>query len=224
MFQRKFFISAVMLALFFVVPSSAFADRATDLVFSDGVLSNIPQDKTVTYEHLRIGPEGSEFNSIADGRVSLAIVPSEIGGDEVVLEMLVGGQLRNRTPFPADAGNPIVMAFLESSLRSMAQITGGSPFYLRNRIKESLRSGGQVEPVEITIDGASVDAMKITFMPFLNDKNAARMGDFAKLELVFVVSENVPGGFILFSANTPETDGQRIYQESMRYSSLADQE
>lgn len=224
MFQRKFSISAAMLALFFVVPSSALADRATDLVFSDGVLSNIPQDMTVTYKHLRLGPEGSAFHSIADGQVSLAIVASEIGGDEVILEMLDSGQLRNRTPFPADAGNPIVMAFLESSLRSMAQITGGSPFYLRNRIKDSLRSGGVIEDVTLSVGGESVDAMKVTFMPFLNDKNAARMGDFAKLELVFVVSKNVPGGFILFSANTPETNGKRIYQESMRYTSLADQE
>jgi hypothetical protein len=213
-----------MLAFCFVVPNDVLADRATDLVFSNGVLSNIPQDKTVTYNHLRLGPEGGEFHSIADGQVLLVIVPSEIGGDEVILEMLDNGQLSNRTPFPADAGNPIVMAFLESSLRSMAQITGGSPFYLRNRIKESLRSGGQIEPLKITIDGASIDARKITFMPFINDKNAAKMGDFAKLELVFVVSESVPGGFVLFSANTPETDGKRIYQESMRYSSLTDQE
>jgi len=223
MIQHRFSFLALLVSLSIYVPQMALADRATDLVFSNGVLGNIPQNKTVLYKHLRLGPEGSEFHSIADGQVSLAIVPSQIGGNEVILEMLDSGQLRNRTQFPADAGNPIVMAFLESNLRSMAQITGGSPFYLRNRIKESLRSGGQIEPVKIAIDGVPIDAMKITFMPFINDKNAARMGDFAKLELVFVVSDSVPGGFILFSANTPETDGQRIYQESMRYSSLADQ-
>jgi len=224
MIRHRFSVLALLVSLSIYSPHMALADRATDLVFSNGVLGNIPQDKTVTYTHLRLGPEGNEFHSIADGLVSLAIVPSEIGGDEVILEMLDNGQLRNRTPFPADAGNPIVMAFLESSLRSMAKITGGSPFYLRNRIKDSLRSGGQIEPVKITIDGAIIDAMKVTFMPFINDKNAARMGDFAQLELVFVVSESVPGGFVLFSANTPETAGKRIYQESMRYSSLADQE
>ena len=224
MTRFKLHCSTLLLSLSIALPNAVFADRATDLVFSSGVLDNIPQDKTVTYEHLRFGPEGGEFHSIVDGQIFLAVVPSEIGGDEAVLEMLDNGKLRNRTPFPADAGNPLVMAFLESSLRSMAQITGGSPFYLRNRIKESLRSGGEIEPMTVIVGEASVDAMKITFMPFLHDKNAERMGDFAKLELSFIVSKNVPGGFVLFSANTPESDGKRVYQESMRYSSLADQE
>lgn len=219
-------ISLVSLVVSFclALPGLAQADRATDLVFSTGVLGNIPHDMAVTYEHLRLGPDSDEFRSIPDGSITLVVVPGDTGGDEAIMAMSNGGKARNRTPFPADAGNPLVMAFLESSLRSMAQITGGSPFYLRNRIKESLRSGGEVTPVQIVVDGETVDALEVTFKPFVEDKNAERMGDFSMLELKFVVSDKVPGGFVLFSALTPETDGVRIYQETMRYSSLIDQE
>lgn len=215
---------ALTCALCLALPGMAAADRAADLVFSTGVLGNIPAEKAVSYDHLRLGPESEEFHSIPDGRISLGVVELPEGGREAVMAMFDDGKARNRTPFPADAGNPLVMAFLESSLRSMAQITGGSPFYLRNRIKEALRSGGEVTPVRIEVDGAMVDASQVTFRPFVEDQNAARMGDFSGLELTFVVSESVPGGFILFSALTPETDGTRIYQETMRYSSLIDQE
>ncbi|AXX96672.1 hypothetical protein [Profundibacter amoris] len=215
---------ALVFSLVFVLPIQGRADSATDLVFSTGVLDNIPQQKTVTYDHIRLGPEDSGLNLIENGAVSLSVAEGENGGNEAILEMRDNGTLRNRTPFPADAGNPLVMAFLESSLRSMAQITGGSPFYLRNRIKESLRSGGQVTPTSFTIDDKSMPATSITFQPFQHDKNAARMGDFANLTLTFVVSDDVPGGFVLFSAATPMVDGNSLYRETIRYSSLADRE
>ncbi len=215
---------ALVFSLVFVLPIQGRADSATDLVFSTGVLDNIPQQKTVTYEHIRLGPKDSGLHLIENGLVALSVVGGEIGGNEAILEMRDNGTLRNRTPFPADAGNPLVMAFLESSLRSMAQITGGSPFYLRNRIKESLRSGGQVTPTTVTIGDKSMPATRITFQPFQHDKNAARMGDFANLTLTFVVSDDVPGGFAQFSAATPMVDGKSLYRETIRYSSLADRE
>ncbi len=215
---------ALVFSLLFALPIQGRADRATDLVFSTGVLDNIPQQKTVTYDHMRLGPKDSGLHLIENGLVSLSIVGAETGRNEAILEMRDNGTLRNRTPFPVEAGNPLVMAFLETTLRSMAQITGGSPFYLRNRLKESLRSGGQVTPTTITIGDKSMPATRITFQPFQHDKNAARIGDFADLTLTFVVSDDVPGGFALFSAATPMIDGKSLYRETIQYSSLADRE
>ncbi|WP_428541037.1 hypothetical protein [Profundibacter sp.] len=215
---------ALVFSLLLMLPIQGRADSATDLVFSTGVLDNIPQQKIVTYDHMRLGPKDSGLHLIVNGSVSLTVVAADTGGNEAILEMRDNGILRNRTPFPVDGGNPLVMAFLESFLRSMAQITGGSPFYLRNRIKESLRSGGQVMPTTISIGGETMPATQIAFQPFQHDKNAAKMGDFAMLTLTFVVSDDVPGGFALFSASTPMIDGKSLYRETMRYSSLMDQE
>lgn len=211
-------------ALSFLLAGSALADKATDMVFSTGVLDNIPAQKAVTYDHSRLGPDSDEFHSITDGSISLAVMPSDTGGAEAVMTISESGKRRSRNPFPADAGNPLVMTFLESSLRSMAQITGGSPFYLRNRMKESLRSGGEVTPVTVDVDGQPVAAFQVAFRPFANDKNAERMGDFSELTLTFLTSEMVPGGFVEFNAATPERNGARIYAETMRYTALTDQE
>jgi hypothetical protein len=164
-----------------------------------------------------------EFRSISSGAMLLAVQASDTGGREVLFKRLDGGQLRAVTPFPTSAGNPIVMAFLELSLRAMAQISGGSPFYLRNRMKESLAAGGSVTRTVISLDGKSVPAQAITFQPFVNDKNAARMGGFSGLELKFVVSQDVPGGFASFSATTPERDGTRTYEETVEYTGMQEQ-
>ncbi len=224
MIKRKLCFLVIVIPMLAALPFHADADRATDLVFSTSVLGNIPQQKTVTYDHTRLGPKDSGLHQIENGSVTLTVMAAERGGNVAILEMRDNGTLRNRTPFPVDAGNPLVMAFLESALRSMAQITGGSPFYLRNRIKESLRSGGQVTPTTVTIGGETMPATQIAFQPFQHDKNAARMGDFADLTLTFVVSDDVPGGFALFSAATPMIDGKNLYRETIRYSSLADRE
>ena len=38
---------------------------------------------------------------------------------------------------PASA-NPLLLYFLETTVRAMAEATGGSPYYIRNRIREAL--------------------------------------------------------------------------------------
>ena len=44
------------------------------------------------------------------------------------------------------------------------------------------------------------------------------MGDFADLELRFVMSDKAPGGFVLFSATTkPGTDGAVAFREEIAF-------
>jgi hypothetical protein len=210
-------------ALCVLGPATGQADQATDLVFAAGVLHDVGTGETIEYRHTRSGPDMPEFRSISNGTMLLALQSSDTGGREVLLKRLDGGQLRAVTPFPASAGNPLVMALLELSLRAMAQISGGSPFYLRNRNKESRAAGGVVTHSEISLDGKLTPAQAVTFQPFVNDKNAARMGSFSGLELKFVVSQDVPGGFASLSATTPERDGTRTYEETVEYTGMQEQ-
>jgi len=202
--------------------TSSNASPATDLVFSAEALNNIPARSEVTYLHERSGTGEKLFHPV-NGTASLRLQPGS-DGNQVILTMREDGKLRSQTPFPADVGNPLVMAFLEYTLRSMAQSTGGSPFYLRNRIKDSLRSGGTVENVTVKINGEDIKAQDVVFRPFMQDPNAPKMGDFARLELHFVVAQSVPGGFVRFQAATPDRDGKRLYREVIEYATLSRQE
>ena len=40
--------------------------------------------------------------------------------------------------FPAGVANPLLLYFLETTVRATAEATGGSPYYIRNRIREAL--------------------------------------------------------------------------------------
>ncbi len=60
-----------------------------------------------------------------------------------------GSQSRGLGNYPASVGNPLIMYFLESVLSDLAAQSGGSPFYMRNRVKEALLRDAQIEPVSL---------------------------------------------------------------------------
>lgn len=98
------------------------------------------------------------------------------------------------TDFSRASAHPIVMYFLESTVRHMAEATGGSPFYIRNRIRDALVAA----PI-----GADVT-------PFTNDPNRDKMGEFGGLTLRFVLEG---ADIVSLSADTP--DPGKGYHESM---------
>ncbi len=199
----------------------AAASEATDLLFQDDQLADVASGATLRYDHRREVNLGADLPPIEEGAVTLTFEEGEGGKRSALVRMSEGKRQRLLDPFPGRAGNPVLMVFLESSLRSMAKLTGGSPFYIRNRIKDALRAGGAVDQVEASLDGASVAAQEVRLRPFEDDPNRDRMGAFADLEISFVVSQAAPGGFLRFAAETPEdAEGQVAYREEMILDSL----
>ena len=120
----------------------------------------------------------------------------------------VQGETRQRAgTFPDSVGNPLIMYFLETVLRDMANQAGGSPFYIRNRIKDALLRDADIRPVELTLGGATVAAQEVTLIPFANDAARDRMSGFADLALVAVVSDAVPGWYYSLPATAPAAPG-----------------
>jgi hypothetical protein len=98
-------------------------------------------------------------------------------------------------------GNPILMVFLESVVRTVSEATGGSPFYLRNRIKDAMRERMTEEPATAEFRGAELAAQRIDLRPFEEDRHAADLGAFAGLELSFLLAEAAPGTFLSLEAS-----------------------
>ena len=73
----------------------------------------------------------------------------------------------------------MLVFFLENTARDMATMTGGSPFYIRNRIKDAVFQGGTVRR-----EGGKVT---VEMQPFAEDPNRDRMGGFQTLTLRFVM-------------------------------------
>ncbi len=179
--MRKAIAAALWLGLSILTAGHVHAGEAGDAVFAERGPWSLDGKELRWTVHVE-GPEQPGFLPIDDGSVTLAetIDPSD---QQPVLQLTQKTDSRTRQigPFPISGGDPVLTFFLEQTARDMAGLTGGSPFYIRNRIKDALFRGGQ-----ITQQGQQSVA---SFTPFADDPNGARMGGFQTLTLTFVLGD-----------------------------------
>ena len=156
------------------------AGEAGDAVFAERGPWGLG-DSTLVWQQTVIGPEAQGFQPVTDGTVTLteAVDPSD-GQPILELQQQMGEATRKIGPFPSQTGDPVLTFFLERTSRDLSALTGGSPFYIRNRMKDALFRGGSM-----TRQGEMIEAR---FRPFDGDPNAPRMSGFDTLELRFVIA------------------------------------
>ncbi|MER2510581.1 MAG: hypothetical protein ABTQ27_17770, partial [Amaricoccus sp.] len=183
--------------------NAAVAGEAQDRLFALGVLDSVETGQELVYGFERRGDfPPDKLSAVTDGVARLDMRAGADGKRAVVVALNDGARDETFDPFPADAGNPIFMVFMEQNVRAMAALTGGSPFYIRNRMREALGAQDSVTPVDATYDGRTVPARRVSFKPFAGDGNREKMGPFAQLEISFVMSDAVPGEFVSMDSVT----------------------
>ncbi len=214
--MRKILICLVAAVAILSAPARAESGELApyDLLFKTGTLDDIPREQALTYSRdvtNTLKPETAERDT---GHIELGFA----GGDplQVRLKFTQGDKFRNLGEFPASVGNPLILYFVETVVRDMAETAGGSPFYIRNRIKESLIESGDVTSGEALFDGATVATQAITLHPFKGDPNADRMKGFGDMALEVSMSEDVPGWYHTLRAYVPgEADVPPIYSSTL---------
>lgn len=203
-------ILALTLSLGLGVPPAAAAETY-QLLFREGVLSGIGAGDTLSYIARRSGrsapapvPGQDIAMPPAELRLDLTVEP----GSEVILTAVQGDTRQRAGTFPGSVGNPLIMFFLETVLRDMASQSAGSPFYIRNRIKDALLREADIRPLDLSFGGATVSAQEVTIRPFAKDTARERMSGFADLALVAVVSDAVPGWYYSLTATAPAAPGE----------------
>ena len=86
-------------------------------------------------------PEGAGLRAVADGRLA-ARGRRRAGRAGAAADREEDGEDAPVGTFPPAWPNPVLLYFLETTVRAMAEATGGSPFYIRNRIREALAAAG----------------------------------------------------------------------------------
>ncbi len=217
------------LGLFFglaMVTSVTFAGTptGTEILFGSSSFDDVEIGATLTYSHQRSADEKIPVRAIKDGHVTIARIEGDEGKDRTVVALTQGAARRELDHLPADRGNPIFVVFLESSVSSVTFATKGSPFYIRNRIKEAFSSGGDVSEEEIEFNGAKVDATHIEYRPFKGDRNAEKMGAaFENLSIQFTLSDDVPGHFVAMTTQAKIED-KVFFIEEVRFDAVKDAE
>lgn len=213
-------ICAVLLATTYVVAAPAATldgQQSYDLLFRQGTLDAVGRDKTLVYDRQvtnALKPEAEERDS---GQIELGFQ----GETEVLARLTLHQDEKHRAlgVFPASVGNPMIMFFYETVVRDMAEATGGSPYYVRNRVKDALIQPSQMETGEAVYDGRTVPTTTITLRPFADDPNRDRMQGFGDLELSVTMSDEVPGWYLSLIAEAAG-NGDPVYRSELVFDGL----
>lgn len=211
--MKRYLTTAAALASLLTLPllDAAKAEEGSvvvrDIFFREGTLDGVDSETTLLY---RREAESVLLPRLEERSTGLLALSLQSDRANARLELRQGDKSRGLGVFPAGAGNPMIMFFLESVVRDMARATGGSPFYIRNRVKEAL-----LLPADPR--GSDTPGIRtVNVRPFEGDQNLDRMRGFGDLILSATVSEDTPGWFIKLVAEAPGPGGS-TYRSSLEY-------
>lgn len=191
-------------------------EATNELIFRDGTLDPVDRARVLVYDRDVTNTLQPRAAVRYTGEIALSIVQEDM--EMARLEFRRDGGRRSMGSFPASVGNPMIMVFYESVVRDMAESAGGSSFYIRNRVKESLIQPAEIVTSTAMVDGAEIATKTIRLHPFEGDPNADRMMGFGALELTVTMSDAVPGWYLSLSAEVPDPEGSGpIYNSSVTF-------
>lgn len=187
------------------------AGDLTDRLMAPGLFADAPSGEILRYAHKRILP-GQPVGTEPAGKASGVTLPPAVVDGAVILARdaqtdklslrLIEPEHPARTvaEFAPGTPNPVLLFHLENVVRVMSVETGGSPYYIRNRIRDVLAAS----------PGGAVDGgvASITLHPFANDPQAGRMGRFAALSLTIIYAPDQPGRILELLADTGQGPGE----------------
>lgn len=193
---------AIMLAMLLAAGGAAAEKSASDLLFATPHLAQVAPGEQVRYSHRRVSDPALNIGPDIDEAIALRVAEGQ-GGREVTVTLDADGSPRDLDPFRSVPGNPLLMVFLEDTVRAVNRATGGSPFYLRNRMRDALRDQLTEAP---SGDGGTV----LTMQPFGHDANRAKLGAFADMRVRFEVAPDAPGMLVAMSAEAGTAYSEEI--------------
>lgn len=199
-------VAATSIATLFATAALA-GPTASELFFDTPYLSKIEPGTTLNYAYKHVTSEaklGDSFDETLEMKVS---APADDASKRIADVVIHRGDKEGEAgPFPTMNGNPISLILLERDVKEMAQLSKGSPFYIRNRVREHLGTG-TVEPARFTFNGKEMEGWKLTMLPFATDPNKDKLQELASRRYEFLFSEAVPGGLYSIGVVTPRADG-----------------
>lgn len=196
----------------------AFADENFSYVLREGSLDALGETGKLRYARAVELPADPALAQRENGEIVLWGAPD----DMVMAQFLKGEGKRKMGAFPRSVGSPLFMLFIETVIRDMAGLTGGSPFYIRNRLKHTLTLPATVETRTVPFGDAMVEVNSVVLRPFAEDPNRQRMQGFEDLEVRVSTSDAVPGWYLTLEARAA-TEAGLTYRRALQLMPEADQ-
>lgn len=211
LFLRAQHIAAVLLAL--LGPAHANPEAAA-LLFEVPALADVPTGATLVYRFEHTGTRGPT-SAPAESRIELSLRPDGASGRDAAIETVTDGGRHRAGSFPSGVGNPVLLVVLERDVTEMARQLGGSPYYIRNRIREAIGASAPAAPTRLRYGDREVEGWRIEASPFAQDRHRDKLGDQAAKRYTFVISEAVPGRLHEIRMVTPAPDGAPLVEDRL---------
>jgi hypothetical protein len=180
------------LGLVLAAPLAAAAGPLSDQLMATGLFKDAVTGPLLAYDETR----SVEDAGPTEARVALVRVDTA-EGPKLQLTQGEGAAAEEIAVFSTGSANPVLLYFLEATVRDMAAATGGNPFYVRNRIREAL----------VASDLGAGEPREVVLQPFAADPNRGRMGDYADVSLRFRFEAEHPDRLLELSADTAGNEG-----------------
>lgn len=202
------FVVAVVGVVAVLSGASAALPTASELFFEKPYLSLLAPGTRVayTYKHVttdeKLGPSFDEKLQL-----NVEAAPDDPAKRVADIDIWRGDLHNEAGPFPTASGNPVSLVLLERDVKEIAALSKGSPFYIRNRVRDALATA-TVEETRFDHDGRNLAGWKMTMTPFASDPNRDKLAEIAGRRYEFVFSDAVPGGLYAINVATPAADGK----------------
>ena len=199
-------MAGALAAIFFTTAALA-GPTATELFFDTPYLTKVAPGTTLNYAYKHTTSK-TDLGEGFDETMAMQVTAPPDDTSKRIADVVIrrGDKEGEAGPFPTLNGNPISLVLLERDVKEMAQLSKGSPFYLRNRVRDHL-ADGTVEPARFSYDGREVEGWKLTMKPFATDPNKDKLQELAGRTYEFLFSDAVPGGLYAIRVVTPAKDG-----------------
>ena len=202
-------LTSLMIMAFAMTGSPAAAQSPVAWLFETPHLKGLEAGDGVTYSYQMQAPDlaNGEIKTETEKLLLTVVERHDERPPSVSIIEDPGGRENTLETFQGVPGNPMLMVFLERVVGSLHRTTGGSPFYLRNRMKDAFRVLKQ-RP-----DPTGGGDIILTAQPFQTDRNRARLGPFGNMELTFRLNPAKPGMFIELSAIAGDDQALKLSEE-----------
>lgn len=195
-----------------LMASPAFAGAAADtsksaqLIFDPPHLELVQKGNEVTYRFERkVSDEKQAGPAYTDEiRVGVFKVTAD-GKRDVSLQVFSGDRARAPWSETGMTGNPLLLWFLDECVNQYRAVAGGDRDFLKNNFKVALRDKSTFEDVKAQYDGKTVDAVRVSVVPYVDNKDAKKMRGFEKSKFSILLSSAVPGYFLEMTSDYQST-------------------
>ena len=192
--------------------------QAEQLLFLSDHLSNVLGSTVINYAYSKSGT----LDPASEGTVHLTVSAMPQGSGKHTHVDFLSGARKFELPDIDDAtSNPVILFFLERDVRDMQRRTGGQASYFRKRVRIALAEAAQVQLVQLSIKGRSVNGTQISIQPFTDDPLKSRFHGLADKIYVFTLSQEVPGQLYRMQtqarASQDQADAPPLLEETVTF-------